>query len=177
MALTGLLIGSALALAKNELLDKPAAERKRKYEAATAAYSPWTKMQSSYVQDPNALNQMIGIGGAGAAMGSMINYGNAQGDLARSLADNVDASESVPWSSKMSSDIGDRASKFSSEMNASIDAGAHPVMTGLNSQINDARPSWFFGQDPRPYSQPTFGSVLNSPLAYTPTFGNAWGFK
>ena len=70
MALTGMAIAAALALAKNEFIDQPAAKKQRQLAAATAAYSPWTGMTPQNVQNPNVANSLLQYGSAGAAIGS-----------------------------------------------------------------------------------------------------------
>lgn len=130
MALTGMAIAAALALAKNQLVDKPNADKKRKYEAQTAALSPWTGMKSEPVATPDPIGPMIQYGGAGAAMGSQINKDNAAADLMRSGSTAINSSigESPAYASK----LGDQAKNFSTDMNASIGAGAHPVTSNMD---------------------------------------------
>lgn len=166
MAMMGLM--AALALAKNQMIDQPAADRKRKYESQTAALSPWTGMKSEFVQDPNAIGAVIGGAGAGAAMGSQM----ADTNLANSLAKNPEisgvASDVSPGDS-MAGKIGDQASSFSDQMNKSVDSSArssfsNPAAGSSWSDVSAEKPqeAWFYGQNPSPYSQPSLSSPATS---------------
>lgn len=64
----GLLLGAA-GILKSEAIDRPAADRKRKAEAAKTRYSPWTGMQGSSVDDPDTVGAGMNWGMAGAGMG------------------------------------------------------------------------------------------------------------
>jgi hypothetical protein len=64
----GLLLGAAGVL-KSEAIDRPAADRKRKAEAAKTRYSPWTGMQGSNVDDPDSVGSGMNWGMAGATLG------------------------------------------------------------------------------------------------------------
>lgn len=75
MALTGLAIAAALALAKDKMVDEPAANRQRKLAASTQRLSPWTGLTAKAPQDPNAIGQMLQYGATGAAIGSNISGG------------------------------------------------------------------------------------------------------
>ncbi len=75
MAFTGLAIAAALALAKNKLIDQPAADRQRKLAASTQRLSPWTGLQAQAPQDPNVMGDLLDYGVTGAKMGS--NYAKA----------------------------------------------------------------------------------------------------
>lgn len=147
MAMTGLLVGSALGLAKTELIDQPAADRKRKYEAATAAYSPWTGMKSQFVQDPNALGSVAQFGGGGAALGSAIHSMSANANLDNAAAGTLNGSSDPSVNSlggqDMSAKLGNQASNFDKSMS---DQG-----------------NWFFGPTggAQAYSQPSFGNPVN----------------
>lgn len=156
MALTGLAIASALALAKNEMIDKPAAARKRQYEAATAAYSPWTGMQSSFVPDPNALGQVLQYGGAGAAIGSSIHGTNADANLENAAAGKLstDPQANSLGAMDMSQKLGDQSKNFSTNMAASPAMAPSAAPTGKD-------PAWFYGASPSKYSQPILGSQFN----------------
>lgn len=70
--LLGALIGGGVGLLKNRLVDKPAADKERQYQAETARWSPWTGLQSKYVQDPSIFGGMLQGGMAGAAFGQGI---------------------------------------------------------------------------------------------------------
>lgn len=147
MALAGLAIAAALAVAKDEFIDQPAANRKRKYEAATAAYSPWTHMQSQFVQDPNVGNAILGGAGFGAAVGSQVARSNADTDLEDSAAGALQTSSDPSVNSlggqDMSNQLGAQASNFS----ASQPAAAPPSAADSNWKFTDTPP------DTQPYSQ------------------------
>lgn len=72
MALTGLAIGAAIGLAKNELVDQPAAAKQRELAAQTQRYSPWTGLQAQAPSSPNPFASMLQYGGAGAEMGANV---------------------------------------------------------------------------------------------------------
>lgn len=152
MALTGLAIGAALGLVKNQI-EQQAAAKKRQYEASVAAYSPWTGLKSEYVQDPNlAANVLLG-GGSGAAMGSNIAKDSAETDLMKSLASNPTVSGSTAGSLgglDMSSKLSDKASDFSKSVPS--------AWTGVDKKAED--PAWFYGNSPSKFSQPSQGSGL-----------------
>lgn len=92
MAMTGLAIAAALALAKDQLVDRPAANRKRKVEAIKEEGSPWTHEKGNAVDDPDTLGTVMQYGTVGANLGqgyvdaqaakdynqANLNYRNAQ---------------------------------------------------------------------------------------------------
>jgi hypothetical protein len=76
MSFVALAIGAGVGIAKNELVDQPAAKRQRTLAAATQRYSPWTHLQAGPVADPNVLGAAIGGAGSGAAVGQGITAAN-----------------------------------------------------------------------------------------------------
>lgn len=164
MALTGMAIAAALALAKNELIDKPAADRKRKLSAATAAYSPWTGMKPAEVQEPNALGQMLQYGGAGAAIGSGIKADSADAGLKDSLAGNPAISGGAATNSlggmDMSEKLGSQAKNFNT---TAADSGWGGVAA---DKAGGKDPAWFFGDNPSPYSQPSLSASVRGQDPY-----------
>lgn len=154
MALTGMAVMAALALAKNQMIDQPAADRKRKYEANTAALSPWTGMKSEYVQDPNAIGAMIGGAGAGAALGSQISQSNLTDSLAGNPAiSGADASTNSLGGTDMSAKLGSQASDFSKSTPSS--------WTGVSTSDPSTKDAWFYGQNPSPFTQPSMSSPMS----------------
>jgi hypothetical protein len=81
MAFTGLAIAAALALAKNKLVDEPAAKKQRTLAAATQRLSPWTHLTANTPTDPNAIGDVLQYGATGASMGSNIAKQGAENDL------------------------------------------------------------------------------------------------
>lgn len=75
MALTGLAIAAALALAKDQMVDKPKEARQRKLAASTQRLSPWTGLQAQPIQEHDTLGTMMQYGATGAAMGSEYSKG------------------------------------------------------------------------------------------------------
>lgn len=75
------LILGAAGVAKSELLDRPAAGRKRKLEATKTRYSPWTGMVGGDVEDPDSLNSGMNWGFQGAALGQAM----GQSDLTKAM--------------------------------------------------------------------------------------------
>lgn len=71
-----LLAGAALGAAKTQFIDKPAADKRREYEARTAELSPWTGLQAQYVQDPSVLGGAMKGGMMGLQMGQAYNMAN-----------------------------------------------------------------------------------------------------
>lgn len=78
---TMMAIGGGLGLAKNVLIDQPAAKRQRNLQATIAQYSPWTGMQAQGVQDPSA----FGSGLQGATAGVMLAQGMQQAEASKGL--------------------------------------------------------------------------------------------
>ena len=70
--LAAALISAGVGVAKNEFIDRPAAERQRKQEGIIAAWSPWTNMAPQRVGDPNALDSALQGGLFGAAVGKQM---------------------------------------------------------------------------------------------------------
>lgn len=68
----GALIGGGVGGLKHFLVDKPQADKERQYQAETARWSPWTGIQSKYVQNPSLFGGMLQGGMAGAAFGQGI---------------------------------------------------------------------------------------------------------
>lgn len=154
MALTGMAVMAALALAKNQLIDQPAADRKRKYEATTAALSPWTGMKSQFVDDPNAIGAVIGGAGAGAAMGSEISKSNLNDSLAGNPAISGATAESPLGGDAMSAKLGAQASDFSKSVPSSWSGVSANEKTSVD-------PAWFYGNSPSKYSQPSLSSPVD----------------
>lgn len=152
MALTGMAVMAALALAKNQMIDQPAADRKRKYEANTAALSPWTGMKSQYVEDPNAIGAVIGGAGAGAALGSQISGSNLTDSLASNPA--ISGTDNVLGGTDMSKQLGSRATDFSKSVPSSWSGVAANEKAGVD-------PAWFYGNSPSKFSQPSLGSPVD----------------
>lgn len=69
----GLAAAAALALAKNYLVDKPAAAKQRQLAAATQRYSPWTGLQAEAPKNPNIFNDLIPMAATGANIESNLN--------------------------------------------------------------------------------------------------------
>lgn len=63
-----ILVMAALAAAKNQMVDKPAADRQRHLAAETQKYSPWTHLTAEAPQDPNLAGDIISGGATGASM-------------------------------------------------------------------------------------------------------------
>ncbi len=76
MAMTGLAIAAALALAKDQLIDKPADKRKRTLAAETERNSPWTGQHAQPLNDSNTANTLLQYGATGASLGQ--GYENSQ---------------------------------------------------------------------------------------------------
>lgn len=77
MALTGLAIAAALALAKDQMVDKPKEARQRKLAGETQRLSPWTKLQAAPIKEHDTMGTMVQYGATGAAMGSEYSKGKA----------------------------------------------------------------------------------------------------
>ena len=75
----GALIGGGVGGLKHFLVDKPAADKERQYQAETARWSPWTGLQSKYVRDPSLFGNMLQGGMGGAAFGQLAGMGAAPG--------------------------------------------------------------------------------------------------
>ena len=170
MALTGMAIAAALALAKDELIDQPAAQRKRKLAAATAAYSPWTGMKPEEVNDPNVIGDMMLAGAGGAATGAAIGKANSESNLNNSLANNPNVSgqqlnTSAPNTAlgggQMSNQIGQNANNFSTNMNEKMVTAADSDPSSFQGKYAKEQkdPSWFYGNSPRAYA--SIGSPKN----------------
>lgn len=68
-----LLIGAGVGAAKNELIDRPAAEKKRRSQLTTLKFSPFTGRQTGPItQDPSTLGAAVKGAATGAAMGQNI---------------------------------------------------------------------------------------------------------
>lgn len=72
MPFWGMLIGAGAGVVKNEMVDRPAADRARKLAATTQEYSPWTGLKADPVKDPNVFNNALQFGATGAEMGQNI---------------------------------------------------------------------------------------------------------
>lgn len=91
-----LIAGLGLGGLKHFLIDKPAAEKERKYEATTARWSPWTHMQSHYVADPNLFGSLLQGGGAGLQFGQGMQSADAANDMQSSYLDVLKAQAGLP---------------------------------------------------------------------------------
>lgn len=95
MALTGLAIAAAMALAKDQLVDQPAAKRKRKLVAETQRLSPWTGMKAEAPDDPNTLGSMMQWGATGAQMGAGYEQQQADNGFKQAMTDRLNSGGSV----------------------------------------------------------------------------------
>ncbi len=86
---TPMLIMAAAGLAKNMLVDAPAAAQNRKLQAAAATYSPWTniKPDMSNLGTPNPINSMMQGGMSGAMLGQNIEAAKQNQSLLQSQID------------------------------------------------------------------------------------------
>lgn len=80
--------------AKSELIDRPAAERKRKLAASTQRYSPWTGMQAQAPTDPDTVAAALSYGSQGAMLGQNIGNAQANQDLLKAQANYYNTN---PW--------------------------------------------------------------------------------
>lgn len=95
MALTGLAIAAALGLAKDQLVDQPAADRKRKLAASTQRLSPWTGNKAEPVNEPNTAGTMLQYGAMGAQMGAGYDQNKADVALKKAQADRLNSGGSL----------------------------------------------------------------------------------
>lgn len=142
MALTGLAIAAALALAKDQFIDQPAAKRKRKLAAATERNSPWTGLHAQPVDDPNTIGTMMQYGATGAQIGAGAEQASSDAKLRDAMTNRLNSggginSQASGWGS---SPLG------GSEMSASLGAQA--------DSFSKAQPAWFYGNNPSPSAQP-----------------------
>lgn len=72
----GLLVGAALGMAKDKLVDTPKRQAAQRYQAITAGLSPWTGIQPQMPVDTSGDATLQGAV-AGAQMGQQ--YGQAEG--------------------------------------------------------------------------------------------------
>lgn len=151
MALTGLAIAAALALAKDQFIDQPAAKRKRKLAAETERNSPWTGLHAGQVDDPNTIGTMMQFGATGAQMGAGIKQSNADANLRNSMAENMgktgEGGAGALGGGGMSDALGAQSDAFSKSQQGS---------------------SWFYGNSPRPSAQPfntTIAQDASNPYA------------
>lgn len=72
-----LIIGAAVGLAKNELVDKPRAAKQTELAAKTQQYSPWTHLQAQPVQQQDPIGNALQFGSAGAGLWSSIGTNQA----------------------------------------------------------------------------------------------------
>lgn len=162
MALTGMAVMAALALAKNQMIDQPAADRKRKYEATTAALSPWTGMKSEYVQDPNAIGAMMSGAGAGAAMGSQLADSNLSDSLAGNPAVSGATNASPLGGDAMSAQLGSKASDFAKASPSSWSGvGADPSGGSWKPMAASGDSFYMPGSSQDPNAQNSWASLQN----------------
>lgn len=95
MALTGLAIAAAMALAKDQLVDQPAAARKRKLAAATQRLSPWTGKQADAPDAPNTVGTMMQYGATGAQIGSGMTQAKSDNALKDAMTNRLNTGGSL----------------------------------------------------------------------------------
>lgn len=147
MALTGLAIAAALALAKDQFIDQPAAKRKRKLAAETERNSPWTGLHAGQVDDPNTIGTMMQFGATGAQIGAGAEQASADANMRDAMANRLNSgggmnSQASGWGS---SPLG--GSEMSAKLGAQSDA------------FSKSQPSWFYGSNPSPNAQPVNTSI------------------
>lgn len=87
MPLIGLGAGTALGIGKHFLIDKPAADRKRKVAAEQTRWSPWTGMGvGDPGESPNLMGSLMQGGLSGASLGQGIDSSNAYNDMLQKQA-------------------------------------------------------------------------------------------
>lgn len=157
----GLAIGAGAGLLKNELVDKPEADRQRKLQAQIAAYSPWTGMKASPVANPSALGSMIGLGGTGASIASGIHSADANANLNNAMADSyksgggllgggaVQMDGSMPFTSSSVGPIGDSADATGSGLFVGDPSTKDPITGNITGQMPQkaAQPWSYTGPD------------------------------
>lgn len=87
MALTGLAIAAALAVAKDKMVDEPQYQKQKQLAANTQRLSPWTGLTAQNPKPPNWMGQAIQYGATGAAMGA--NYGKGATAAGENAATNT----------------------------------------------------------------------------------------
>lgn len=152
MAFAGLAIAAALALAKDKLIDQPAADRKRKLAATTERLSPWTGMHAAPVNDPNAIGDMMSAGATGAMIGQGVANSNAQ----NAYLDKAATKDGV-----YDPDLA-QSNSFMAGPNPYEGKGAKmDPNAGGGSTGEPGDPYWSFGHGlGQQYSQPTFQSAV-----------------
>ena len=149
MAFAGLAIAAALALAKDKLVDQPAADRKRKLAAATERFSPWTGLHAQPVDDPNALGSMMSAGATGAMIGQGVANSNAQ----NAYLDRAGESDGVIDPNLSQSNSYMAGPNPYAGADAKLDANAGMTGTGQGftqpslgaSSAGGQQPAWFYG--------------------------------
>lgn len=141
MAFTGLAIAAALALAKDQLVDKPADKRKRELAAKTQQYSPWTGNKADTLNDSNTLGSMMQYGTTGAMIGQGVSNSNAQ----NSYLDSKAASDGVadPNLSQGNTFMAGPNPYSGKEAVMNPNAGLSQPSMGASPTGRD--PSWYFG--------------------------------
>lgn len=130
----GLAIGAGAGLVKNEMIDKPRAHKQRELAAATERYSPWTGMHGQPVQESDPFGNALQFGAAGAGMKSGWEKGDAEKALLMALSTRLGTSPSgTPQQVQQ----------------------LQMPQLGESSGYGQQKPSWFFGDNPRPFSQPS----------------------
>ena len=146
MALTGLAIAAALALAKDQFIDQPAAKRKRKLAAETERNSPWTGLHAGQVDDPNTIGTMMQFGATGAQIGQGWKNAKADNNLKDAMADRIKSPSGWYGSGALNdSPLG------GAEMSAKLGAQA--------DSFSKSQPAWFYGSNPSPSAQPVNTSI------------------
>lgn len=146
MALIGLAIAAAIGLAKNEFVDKPQEQRKRKLAGATERNSWLTGQHAQPVQESNALGTMMQYGATGAQMGQGMENAQSENNLNDAYARRLDSGGSTLGYAKpqstMNTDVSgapkqqyDSTSPWSNSNPAVVDEwkNGKRVNTGFNS--------------------------------------------
>lgn len=159
MAFTGLAIAAALALAKDKLVDEPAAQRKRKLAAATDRYSPWTGQHGGQVNDPNYIGDAMSAGATGAMIGQGITNSNAQNDFLKGMTPSSGVDPNLKDSNSfMAGQNPYEGANAKLNADAGLKTGGYSN-SSLNSAPTDEKPSWFFGNGPRNEAAGSLGST------------------
>lgn len=155
MALTGLAIAAALALAKDQFIDQPAAKRKRKLAAETERNSPWTGQHAGPVDDPNTIGTMMQYGATGAQIGAGMEQSAADANMKNAMAERLNSGGGLNatasgWGGASGKAVGDNA------------LGGQDMGAALGAQgkaFEASQPAWFYGNNPRGVAQPVNSSI------------------
>lgn len=85
------LIGAGTGLISNRA-KQDEADKERQYEAVTARWSPWTKLSSHYVANPNMASDVLGGAAAGLSFGAANQglFGGGAADSAPAAAEGME---------------------------------------------------------------------------------------